>query len=133
MKPLWLLGLCAAGYLTAEAAGVVMRPNSVAFEYGTRVLLAVGLYGAIAGIRLDELRASRNLAVKAVTAGVVAKWLLIGGLFWLYFRHPCAFVLGLAVTQIDPLSVAHLLGDSRHPLSARGGRSSGPGPHSTTP
>jgi hypothetical protein len=112
--------LCAVGYLLAESCGLAVRPDSRAFEYVTRVLLAVGLYGAVAGIPLAELRASRGLVVRAVTIGVVAKWLLIGGLFWLYFRHPYAFVLGLAVTQIDPLSVAHLLGDPRHPLSGRG-------------
>jgi hypothetical protein len=120
MKMLWLLGLCAAGYLVASAGDVAVRPGSPTFEYGTRVLLAIGLYGAVAGIHLDELRASRRLVLKAVTAGVIVKWLLIGGAFWLYFRHPYAFILGLAVTQIDPLSVAHLLGDPRHPLSARG-------------
>jgi hypothetical protein len=120
MKMLWLFGLCAAGYLVAMVSGVVVRPYSPTFEYLTRVLLAVGLYGAVAGIPLNELRASRRLVLKAVTVGVIAKWLLIGGLFWLYFRHPYAFILALAVTQIDPLSVAHLLSDPRHPLSARG-------------
>jgi len=54
-----------------------------------------------------------------VTIGVLLKMLIIGGLLYLFTGKLTAFLLGLAVAQIDPLSVANLVQGGDHKLSER--------------
>jgi NhaP-type Na+/H+ and K+/H+ antiporter len=108
-----LVGLAALGYLIARVGGLTDLSESTAYLHGTALLLGIGLYASTYGIDLDELRRDRRLVLSAITVGVLAKALLIGVVLALAFRDPIFFVLGVAVAQIDPLSVAALLGDQR--------------------
>jgi NhaP-type Na+/H+ or K+/H+ antiporter len=108
-----LVGLAALGYLVARLAGLTDLDSSTAYLYGTALLLGVGLYGSTYGIEIEQLRRDRRLVVLAVTVGVFVKALLIGAGLALAFRDPVFLILGVAVAQIDPLSVAALLGDQR--------------------
>lgn len=82
-------------------------------------LLVIGLYGSTSGIGLGELRANLKLVVLAITLGVLLKVVLIAGAMWWIFTKPEYMVLGVAVAQIDPLSVAALRDDSRMSDSAK--------------
>ena len=112
---LTLAGLVLAGLAVAWLGKVEVTSldDSPAYGYLTFALLAIGLYGATHGIEPRQARNDRRLILTAVTVGVLAKALLIGGLLALVFRDPLFFVLGAAVAQIDPLAVAALLGDGR--------------------
>jgi NhaP-type Na+/H+ or K+/H+ antiporter len=108
-----LVGLAALGYLVARVTGLTVHTGSPIYRYGTALLLGIGLYASTYGIELGELRRNRRLVLSAVTVGVLVKAVLIGGSLALAFRDPVFLVLGVAVAQIDPLSVAALLGDER--------------------
>ncbi|WP_344892025.1 hypothetical protein [Actinomadura meridiana] len=82
------------------------------------LLLAVGLYGSTRSIDLRLLRSDLRTVVLAVTVGVLLKAAITTGVMMLLFRDPAYLVLGVAVAQIDPLSVAALGESSR--LSRRG-------------
>lgn len=73
------------------------------------LLLAIGLYGAVHEIDLEEFHKHKSLILRAITIGVFLKSLLIGGILWVIFQTPYAFLFGIIVAQIDPLSVAHLI------------------------
>jgi NhaP-type Na+/H+ or K+/H+ antiporter len=89
------------------------------YESLTYALLAIGLYGSVHGIHRAELREHREIVLRAVTIGVLLKMLIIGGLFYLFTGKLTAFLLGLAVAQIDPLAVANLVQGHDHKLSER--------------
>lgn len=89
------------------------------YESLTYTLLAIGLYGSVHGIHRAELSAHREIVLRAVTIGVLLKMLIIGGLFYLFTGKLAAFLLGLAVAQIDPLAVANLIQGYDHKLSER--------------
>lgn len=93
--------------------------DSGGYLFGAGLLLAVGLYGSTYGIDLRELRADLTGVLAAVTVGVLLKAALIAGVMLLVLRRPEALVLGVAVAQIDPLSVAALGRDGRMSPRAR--------------
>ena len=109
------------GLLTLVVAGLVLAlvVDPGAFDaaawYGelTTGLLAVGLYVSTHGIVIEQARAHLTLIVLAVTVGVFAKAVLIGGTLAVGFGDPMFWIWGIAVAQIDPLSVAALLRGSR--------------------
>jgi NhaP-type Na+/H+ or K+/H+ antiporter len=101
----------------ADATGTSGLEESGWYRYATSLLLAIGLFASTAGIDRREAAAHKGLIVAAVTVGVVFKAALIGGVLYLASRDPFFLILGIAVAQIDPLSVAAILGDNR--LSAR--------------
>ncbi|WEH39886.1 cation:proton antiporter [Streptomyces sp. AM 2-1-1] len=114
--------LGAVGALVAGVlCGLAVDPSALAgtwgYTFGTSLLLAVGLYGSTYGIDLAALRADLGGVVAAVTLGVVLKAALIAGVMVLAFGRPAHLVLGIAVAQIDPLSVAAL--DRRGRMSER--------------
>ncbi|MDI1460606.1 hypothetical protein QEZ54_06485 [Catellatospora sp. KI3] len=111
-----LAGLGAAAVLDVDAAAL---PRSDVYHWAAYLLLAIGLYGATYGIDLAQARADRRIILSAVTVGVVAKALIIGGALALAWRDPLFLLLGVAVAQIDPLSVAALMGDARMSTRAR--------------
>ncbi|MGH3242510.1 MAG: hypothetical protein ACRDNL_19190 [Spirillospora sp.] len=81
-------------------------------------LLAIGLYSSTHGIEPGLLRQDLTTVILAVTVGVLLKIVLITAGMALLYPHPEALVLGVAVAQIDPLSVAALEKFSR--LSRKG-------------
>lgn len=82
----------------------------------------MGLYAAVAGIDVREMRREWRTVLAAVTLGVVLKAAIIAGVAYL-FGAPgvaAAIGLGIALAQIDPLSVAALSDAGHSRLSARG-------------
>jgi NhaP-type Na+/H+ or K+/H+ antiporter len=108
-----LLALVTLGALLATLAGVRDLENAGWYDVTTASLLAIGLYASTYEISLLEARRNLKVILAAVTVGVLAKAVLIGGLMVLLFRDPRFWVLGIAVAQIDPLSVSALMRDSR--------------------
>lgn len=111
-----LLGLGAAWVLQVDAASL---PHSTAYRLVAFLLLAIGLYGATYGIDLHQATTDKKIIISAVTVGVVVKALIIGGTLALAWHDPIFLILGVAVAQIDPLSVASLMGDGRMSPRAR--------------
>ncbi|WP_055532713.1 cation:proton antiporter [Streptomyces graminilatus] len=112
-------GLLAVGVLAGLAVDVSALVRSDGYALGAALLLAVGLYGSTYSIDLRALRADLPGVVAAVTLGVVLKAGLIAGTMVLVFRKPEYLVLGIAVAQIDPLSVAALNDKGRMSPRAR--------------
>lgn len=98
-----------------QATGILESPF---YAVSVTALLAVGLYGSTHGIDIDHLRSDARTVVLAVTVGVLLKAALITVVLFAVFHNPAYLVLGIAVAQIDPLSVAALSESSR--LSRRG-------------
>ncbi|WP_212822895.1 hypothetical protein [Catellatospora sp. TT07R-123] len=111
-----LAGLGVSAVVGVDAAAL---PHSAAYHWAAYLLLAVGLYGATYGIDLAQARHDRKIIISAVTVGVVVKALIIGGTMALAWRDPLFLLMGVAVAQIDPLSVAALMGDGRMSTRAR--------------
>nr|WP_131755154.1 cation:proton antiporter [Actinomadura fibrosa] len=103
------------GAVSGDVTAILDGPLYVTF---VTALLAIGLYGSTYGIDLEHLRRDGRTVVLATTVGVGAKAVLIAAVMLAVFRDPAYLVLGIAVAQIDPLSVAALSGSSR--LSRRG-------------
>jgi len=116
---LLLFGLIGLGLSWALSVDVDTLSHSTYYEFGAYLLLAIGLYGATSSIDLAQARHDRRIIVSAVTVGVVLKAILIGGVLALAWRDPLFLILGVAVAQIDPLSVAALMGDARMSVRAR--------------
>lgn len=95
-----------AGYLVARLAGMTDLRHSSFYLYSATSLLAIGLYGSTYSISVTDVRRGFRTVIAAVTVGVLAKSVLISGVMFLLFRQPVFLVLGVAVAQIDPLSVA---------------------------
>lgn len=114
---LTVIVLCAGLAIGAgvDAGGVT---SSSVYLYFVTALLAVGLYSSTRGIDLGHLRGDLRTVLLAVTVGVLAKAVLISAVMYAVLRRPEYLVLGVAVAQIDPLSVAALQGTSR--MSERG-------------
>ncbi|HEY9521751.1 MAG TPA: hypothetical protein VIR33_00820, partial [Thermopolyspora sp.] len=106
------VGIALAGLAMAYLAGLGEMAGSAAYLYAVTVLLAIGLYGSASGIP-REIYGDLGTVLLAVTLGVLLKTALIAGVMYAFFRDPTALVLGVAVAQIDPLSVSALLGRSQ--------------------
>jgi hypothetical protein len=105
--------IAALGWLCTRIFHVEGLTRSATYVYLATALLAVGLYSSTRGIDLREARHSLRTVLLAVTLGVGAKALLIAGVMYAAFRRPEYLVLGVAVAQIDPLSVAAMRMRSR--------------------
>jgi NhaP-type Na+/H+ or K+/H+ antiporter len=90
------------------AAGLHIHDVARASWYvqGATTLLAIGLFASTHGISVPEARRNLRIVLVAVSAGVLVKAALISLAMMVAFRHPAYLVLGVAVAQIDPLSVA---------------------------
>ena len=106
-------------WAAAEGLNLGNISHSNAYPVVTSLLLAIGLYGSTYGIDLREAKEHRRIILLAVTVGVVLKAALIGGSLYLATRDPLYLLLGVAVAQIDPLSVAALMGENRLSPKAR--------------
>jgi hypothetical protein len=116
-----LAGLAASYLLQRSDPAVRVSQLAHSRAYGTLILalLAVGLFASASGIAVPELRRSARVVLLAITFGVAAKALLTGAIMVLAFGSVAYLMLGVAVAQIDPLSVAALLRDSRMSARAR--------------
>jgi hypothetical protein len=116
-----LLACIAIGLALAWAAqlDVTALAHSDGYRLAAFTLLAIGLYGATYGIDLHQAHHDKKIIFSAVTIGVIAKAVIIGGALALAFDNPLFIILGVAVAQIDPLSVAALMGDERMSTRAR--------------
>ncbi|MFD0536919.1 hypothetical protein ACFQY7_27525 [Actinomadura luteofluorescens] len=98
-------------------AGALVHPGDLAgsawYSLLAGFLLAIGLYGSTHEIDLGALRQDARGVLVAVTLGVVIKAALIAGVMLLVFHDARYLVLGIAVAQIDPLSVAAMRANSR--------------------
>jgi hypothetical protein len=102
--------LTGAGY----AAGQVSGANPVeapAFEHVTALALVLGLYSSVSSIDLLAVQARRRLAVLVITLAVPLQILATGALMYLIYPEPVSWLVAVAITQIDPLSVDALLRD----------------------
>jgi len=107
------LVVVAAGWLVARYVHVGSLDGSPGYRYAVTALLGFGLYAATSGIERGEFSKQLGTITSAVTVGVLAKTVLIVGVMYLVLRSPAAIVLGIAVAQIDPLSVSAMIGRSR--------------------
>ncbi|WP_187280180.1 cation:proton antiporter [Streptomyces sp. IB2014 016-6] len=112
----------AIGALVAGLAiGLLTEPGNPAdlplYTFTAGVLLAIGLYGSTHELEAADVRENLRAVVVAVTLGVLLKAALISAVMVLVVGGPEAIVLGIAVAQIDPLSVAAM--GARHRMSRR--------------
>ncbi|MBB5628853.1 hypothetical protein [Sphaerisporangium krabiense] len=110
------LGLAAAGLTGPGGHGLAV--TSPWYLWGVNALLAVGLYGSASGITRDAVEDVR-IVVAAVTVGVALKAALIAAVMYLASGSTTAMILGVAVAQIDPLSVTAMIGRSKMSGRAR--------------
>lgn len=102
-----LVVLC--GVFIAAALNIAPATDTRLYTLLTYGMLAIGLYGSVVSIDRGVLRDNRRIVLTAITVGVVLKAIIIGGIVYLVIQDKLAFLLGLAVAQIDPLSVAAIL------------------------
>jgi hypothetical protein len=107
------VALAAAGWAFAFFLDLTDLSRSGGYGVVATSLLAIGLFGSTYGIDLPDMRRHLGTVTLAVTVGVVVKAVLIGAAMTALLGSPVGFVLGVAVAQIDPLSVAALRERSR--------------------
>lgn len=102
-------------WVIGEAGGIHAHQIEASAFYGKSVagLLAIGLYVSVYGISREELRKNAIVVLVAVTVGVTAKAFLGGAVMVIAYGGAGYLLLGVAVAQIDPLSVAASLRDRR--------------------
>lgn len=81
----------------------------VNFSEVSIILLVIGLYASVYEIDTHILNKHKQLLLSALTLGVLFKAIFIGTILFLITQSSFAFLLGIVVAQIDPLSVSHLL------------------------
>lgn len=104
-----IIGSFILGYILSLFLPAAKIIHTSLYQQLIYTILAIGLYGSVHGIDLDELKIHKNIILTAISFGVVFKSLLVGAILFLLLKNPYSFVLGMIVAQIDPLSVAHLL------------------------
>lgn len=118
-----LIAIAAAAGLGLALADVLHLRHvyqSSSYLYVVTAILAVGVYGSTSGIELAEFRRNRRTILIALTVGVLAKAVLISLVMIVVLRMPLyAILLGVAVAQIDPVSVAAMITKSRMSNSAK--------------
>lgn len=119
MPLILLILLVAGGALTGFLFNIQNLQNAGWYTAIIAVLLAVGLYASTYGIDLKEARKHLRIILSAVTIGVVLKSLIIGLPLAFIFQDPFFIILGIAVAQIDPLSVANLMRGDRMSKKAK--------------
>ena len=97
-----------AGLLCASVGSQVVS-DILAHPTLPVTLLCIGLYAATLGIDIGLLRKHALLVASAVTVGVVGKAIAIGSFMLAVTGRPEYLLIGVAVAQIDPLSIAVIL------------------------
>ena len=107
--PRVVVGACVA-LACGAIVGLLTHPENLShaagYQYAAGLLLAIGLYGSTHDMDFAEVKRSLKVVLVAVTVGVLVKASLIATVMVLAFDRPEYLVLGIAVAQIDPLSVA---------------------------
>ena len=107
--PRVVVGACVA-LACGAIVGLLTHPENLShaagYQYAAGLLLAIGLYGSTHDIDFAEVKRSLKVVLVAVTVGVLVKASLIATVMVLAFDRPEYLGLGIAVAQIDPLSVA---------------------------
>jgi len=106
------LGLASANLGSANWPSALSAGNiahSPIYNVAISSLLAIGLFASTFGISRAELKRNARTVVAAITLGVVVKAGLTGVVMLLVYSNPAYLILGVAVAQIDPLSVASML------------------------
>lgn len=119
MQLVQLLFYIFGGLLIASLTGVHGFQDASWYLLLVTSLLAMGLYASTYGIVLREARQHLKIIVGAVTVGVVFKAAIVGGSLAFLYNDPFFLVLGVAVAQIDPLSVAGLMKSNRMSAKAK--------------
>jgi len=101
----------AVSVVAQEALHVHVRQIADSPFYGKCIsaLLSVGLFASSYGISRRELRRNARVVLIAITFGVALKAGLVGAIMALAYGSTGFLLLGIAVAQIDPLSVAATL------------------------
>ena len=115
----WVLALVLACWALAAATHLRDVESWPVYPYLTAALLGIGLFASTSGIEVSQARAHRRIIALAITIGVLAKALIIGAVLYAATGDPLMWVLGVAVAQIDPLSVACLMTNRRMSERAR--------------
>jgi NhaP-type Na+/H+ or K+/H+ antiporter len=103
-----LVALLAAGVAISKLLHIEDLSTHEWYQMVTSALLAVALYASTYGINRTMAKRHVKLIVTAVTVGVIVKAAIIAGLMSPVFGTIFC-VLGIVVSQIDPLSVARLM------------------------
>lgn len=109
------IGLTVLGYV----AGLLTNINPIEVEIaGTNAFapfaafaLTIGLYSSVVGIDLSAIVSRRTTAIIVVTVAVPMQILATGAVMYLIYPVGLSFLIAVAITQIDPLSVDTLLQD----------------------
>ncbi|HEU5155472.1 MAG TPA: hypothetical protein VFU43_00615 [Streptosporangiaceae bacterium] len=110
---LFTVVVVAVGWATGHFFNLDRLPYTSVYLFTATALLAIGLYSSTYQISVTHVRRDLRTVLAAVTVGVFLKAALISLAMLAVFRHPEYLVFGIAVAQIDPLSVAALQGRSR--------------------
>jgi NhaP-type Na+/H+ or K+/H+ antiporter len=105
LRNIILLASTGAGYLVAHVTHLHNLTQDAGYGYIIAAILVLGLYASTTSIEIDQFRDQLSVILLALTVGVFAKAALIAGVMYLVFHTPSAMLLGVAVAQIDPLSV----------------------------
>ncbi len=108
-----LMVIALAGLTCALQLGWSGLEHSFLYVLVASLLLCFGLYMAVYGIDRAEAKRHWRIVLIAVTFGVLCKYLIIVAVAYLLTRNWHYAVFGMAVAQIDPLSVASLNSDPR--------------------
>jgi len=119
MALLRLILFVATGTLVAFVLNIHQLQDSTWYSVVIAALLAIGLYASTWGIDLKEARQHSKIIISAVTIGVIFKAAFTGLILTMLFHDPFFFILGIAVAQIDPLSVAGLMKGNRMSKKAK--------------
>ncbi|HSH04456.1 MAG TPA: cation:proton antiporter [Anaerolineae bacterium] len=107
---LTFLAFTAAGGIAGWWSGINPIEQS-AFPAFAAFALVFGLYGSVVGIDLEAIRKQKWLAVMVITVAVPLQILATGAVMYLIEPVVISFLVAVAITQIDPLSVDTLLQD----------------------
>lgn len=91
------------------------------YRNALNALLSIGLYASVSGIDNRILSESKYIILSSVTIGVALKILIISAIYFLGFPSPMAFLYAVIVAQIDPLSVATMIGEKSSTISDKAG------------
>ena len=100
-----IIGYIVGGQTHINPIAASYFPSFAAFA------LVVGLYGSVVGIDLNAVRNRKILAVVVITIAVPLQIMATGFVMYLIYPVGLSFLLAVAMTQIDPLSVDTLLQD----------------------
>ena len=100
-----ILGFAFGGWTNINPIEQDLFPSFAAFA------LVIGLYGSVVGIDLGAIRNRRRLAIIVISVAVPIQILATGALMWLIHPLAVSWLIAVAMTQIDPLSIDTLLRD----------------------